>query len=135
MTLHRPSFFSRGHVPQFHFAWTVAVRPRGGGWPPASDDRSQGLAVRRKRHLEGIALERVQLLAGGDVPQVHRETGWRSIVVARPGQHLAVRREGHVKRAAAGHFDNDSFFLLWRWLFSLGLLVFTFGRLVFGVVS
>src|SRR5437764_13430320 len=130
MALHSDSFFSRGYVPQLHFAWTV-VRP------PASGDRSQGLAVRRKRHLEdgrGIALERVELLAGGDVPQVHGETGWRHIV-ARPGQNLAVRRQRHVKRAAARHFDNHSFFLLWRWLFSLGLLVFTFRRLVFGVVS
>ena len=103
-TLQRDLFFSRGHVPQFHFEYRFVPLPAFGG-------RSQGLAVGRKRDLENggphvrLALQRVQLLAGGDVPQ------FDGLARTRPGQNLAVRREGHVMRVTARRFDDDSGFL------------------------
>ena len=73
-------------------------------------DLSELIDVRTRKggpELQGrswfrLALQRVQLLAGGDVPQVgrlarfvNRAERWNC---TRPGQNLAVRRQGHVMR-------------------------------------
>src|SRR5437763_10236794 len=111
MTLQRDSFFSRGHVPQFHFDVEFVRRH-------VSGDRSQGLAVRRKRYLVEVrlALQRVQFLAGGDVPQF-------GLARTRPGQDLAVRREGHVMRVTARRFEDAPCLFLGRRLLLLGFLL------------
>src|ERR1700694_6019941 len=51
-----------------------------------------------------MALQRVQFLAGGDIPQVH-------LIYPRPGHELAVRRERHGKRITVRHPENGSGFL------------------------